>query len=149
MGIKFPTDFFINGIKEKKLYYFSSTKIDTDIPHHYVCIKKTDNDVLILTLCTSQFDTVKRFVETRNLPYETLVYITPDGENELTVDTYVNCNEIHEYTIDEFRVLYESNIVGFTGEIADSHYQQILIGLHKSTLIDEDIKELLPNAEDI
>ena len=143
--MKVPTELFIKGITEKKVYYFSSTQINTDIPHYFICIKRTDEDVLILSCCTSQFDTVKSFVESRNLPFETLVYITPADEiNPFDKQTFVNCNEYFEYSVDDFRSKYETDSISFSGAISDGHYEQILIGIHASPLIAPEVKELIP-----
>ncbi|MCC6691551.1 MAG: hypothetical protein IT235_08475 [Bacteroidia bacterium] len=143
--MKIPTDLFLKGIRARKVYYFSNNKINTEIPHYYVCIKRTDADVLILSLCTSQFETIKRFVESRNLPFETLVFIAPDIHNPFTKQTYVNCNEIHEFTVEELKEMYESEAVEFSGEISEGHYVQILLGLKASPMIDDETKDLLPD----
>lgn len=145
--MKLPTDIFLSAIEEKKVYYFSSTQINTPEPHYFICLKRTDNDVLIMSCCTSQFDTVRRFVESRSLPNETLVWISPGDqtdENPFVKDTYVNCNSSYTYTIDEFRSMYNSDSVTFSGEISDEHYEQIVIGIHKSPLIDTETKEVIP-----
>ncbi len=144
--MKLPADLFLSAIEERKIYYFSTTKINSEEPHHFVCIKRTDNDVLIMSCCTSQFETVKKFVETRSLPLETLVWITPsDTNNPFTKDTYVNCNNSHTFTVEEFRAMYSSDSVTYSGEVSEDHYLQILIGLHKSPLIDKETKELIPD----
>lgn len=86
-----------------------------------------------------------RLLEKNNLPNETIVWVSPaDEENPFTKNTYVNCNEYFTYTIDEFKNLYESDKVKFTGEISEIHYEQILIGIQMSPLIDDETKELLP-----
>lgn len=146
--MKLPTEMFLSAIDERKVYYFSTTKISSTEPHHFICIKRTDNDVLIMSCCTSQFDTVKKFVETRSLPTETLVWISPtDAVNPFSKDTYVNCNSSFTYTVDEFRTMYSSDSVSYSGEISEDHYLQILIGIHKSPLIDKETKELIPNPD--
>ena len=144
--MKFPVNYFTDNIQERKVYYFSSTYLNTNTPHYFICIKKTDDEVIILSCCTSQFETVKRFVETRSLPYETLVYISSnDSINEVfDKDTYVNCNEYYQYTVDDFRKKYEEGLIVFSGEISESHYEQILTGFHTSPMISPEIKELLP-----
>lgn len=138
-------EIFISTIAERKVYLFSTKKISTSTPHYFICLKRTDTDLLIMTCCTSQFDTVRLFAEKRNLPTETLVWITPnDQDNPFDKDTYVNCNQSFVFALDEFKELYESGKFGLSGEISESHYHQILIGLHKSPLIDEDTKTLIP-----
>ena len=143
--MKVPTDLFLQGIEEKKVYYFSSTRLNTPEPHYYICIKRTDNDILILSCCTSQFDTLRQYVETKSLPFSTLVWVSSkDDSNPFSKETYVNCNEYHPYTLDEFKQMYDSDAIDFSGEISDCHYEQIIVGIHDSPLIEPEIKELLP-----
>jgi hypothetical protein len=148
--MQLPTDVFANSIGERKVYYFSNKQLNTTVEHYYVCLNRTKGDILILSCCTSKFETVKKFVEMRNLPYETLVHIKPKpNENPFTVDTYVNCNSYYQFTVEDFVNMYQSNNLTYKGEISLSDYEQLLYGLHASPLIDEDTKELLPNPEDI
>lgn len=71
--MKIPIAFFIDGIQTGKVYYFSSTKISTEIPHYFICTKKTTQDLLILVCCTSdKNDKNKRLAELRGL-HNTLV----------------------------------------------------------------------------
>jgi hypothetical protein len=143
--MKVPTDVFLSSISDKKVYYFSSNHINTDTPHHFICLKRSDDDILIMSCCTSQFDTVSKYIETRSLPTETLVWISPkDNSNPFTKDTYVNCNSSFTYTVDEFREMYNSESINYSGEISDNHYQQIISGIHNSPLIDEETKDMLP-----
>jgi hypothetical protein len=143
--MKIPSELFIRAIQERKVYYFTSEKISSEEPHHFICLKKTDEDILIMSCCTSQYPTMIRLLEKNNLPNETIVWVSPaDEENPFTKNTYVNCNEYFTYTIDEFKNLYESDKVKFTGEISEIHYEQILIGIQMSPLIDDETKELLP-----
>lgn len=148
--MKLPINLFLAAIGERKVYYFSTTKINTAEPHYFICLKRTDNDLLIMSCCTSQFGTIKSFVETRGLPFETLVWISPkDIENPFTKDTYVNCNESKTFTLDEFKDMYNSDNISYSGEISENHYKQILIGIHSSTLIDEETKLIVPNPDTI
>jgi hypothetical protein len=40
--------------------------------------------------------------------------------------------------------MYNSNAVDYSGEISEIHYEQILIGLHKSPMIDNETKDVIP-----
>ncbi len=148
--MKLPVGTFLSAISDKKIYYFSSNKINSVDPHYYICIKRTDDDILIMSCCTSRFDTVKRFVETRSLPMETLVWISPDvanSDNPFSKDTYVNCNEYQTFTIEEFKNLYNSDSISYSGKISENHYQQIINGLHCSPLVDDESKDIIPKPE--
>jgi hypothetical protein len=146
--MKLPIELFLSSIDERKVYYFSTKKISTTDPHYFICIKRSDNDLLIMTCCTSQFETVKNLIETRDLPPETLVWITPaDDKNPFSKDTYVNCNSFFTYTVDEFRSMYSTDSVSYSGEISKDHYLKILYGIHCSPLIDIETKEMIPDPE--
>ena len=144
--MKLPVELFLQGIEEKKVYYFTSNKISTDNPHYYVCIKR-NNDVLILTLCTSQIEKKQRYIELRKLPYETLVFIKNGKTKIFNKDTCINCNEIHQLTIDEFVNKYKKDEIESSGFIDDNYYDQIIVGIHKSPIIEEEIKDLIPKPE--
>ncbi len=142
--MKLPVDLFVQGISERKIYYFSSDQINSLEKHHFVCIKRTEEDILILSCCTSQFETVKRFVESRSLPYETLVYIPPNGEDTpFVLQTFINCNQYFTYTIDEFVSMYESGSISHSGIIPEGIYSQIMVGVQRSPLIDNETKAII------
>jgi hypothetical protein len=150
--LAFPPDWFKDSLVEKKIYYFTSTTINSDKPHHYICVKRRDDNVLIMSLCTSKFDTVKKFVESRGLPNETLVYVRPEPLNEdipFDKETYVNCNNVHTFSVDELVERYTNGSVSLSGEIPDSYYHQIVTGLLASPLIAEEIKSELPSPDSI
>ncbi len=144
--MKLPEELFSDGIGERKVYYFSTPLINTGVPHYFICIRKRPDETLILTCCTSQFDTVRRFVETRQLPYETLVHISPkDDQNPFSKETYVNCNNCYISSISDFIIKYRTDAIEFSGEVSEIHYEQVLIGIHASPMIAEEIKNFLPN----
>lgn len=141
--MKLPVKLFIENVIPGKVYYFSSQKLSTSIPHYFICISRTENDLIILVCCTSQFEKRKKFIESRNLPYSTLVWVKPDIHNGLMVDSYVDCNTYFDYRIDDFVKLYENDLLEFKGEVSESHLEQIRIGLTDSPLIEEFIKKLI------
>jgi hypothetical protein len=143
-----PEDIFINSISERKIYYFSTTKIRSSEPHYFICIKRTDNDILIMSCCTTKFDTIANFITSRNLPNVTLVYIPAKNQKSpFPKDTYINCNEPLTFTIEEFKNLFNSKAIKFSGELSESFYEQILTGIHASTMIDAETKEVIPKPE--
>lgn len=137
---------FEAGIQPKEIYLFSSNYLNTPEPHYFICIKRTDGNILYMTCCTSKFDTVRRFVESRpEIPQTTVVWIKPNDPNhELYLDTYVNCNNVFSYTIEELMEMYKTGSVQYKGTISNNHYEQLLIGIHNSPLVDEEIKDFIP-----
>mgnify|MGYP005866697429 CR=1 FL=1 len=76
-----------------------------------------------------------------------LIWIKPDNTNGLTKDTFVDCNSFFEYSIDDFKTMYENNLLEYRGDISDTHYEQIINGLLESPTIPTEIKELLRKKE--
>lgn len=77
--------------------------------------------------------------------HSTLVWIKPDNNNGLTKDTFVDCNSIFEYSVEDFKTMYEQNLLEYKGEVTNGHYEQIINGLLESPNITDDIKELIRN----
>ena len=141
---------FVANIKDKEVYYFSSTMLNNDEPHYFICMKRTANDILILTVGTKQFDTIRRYIENRSLPMTTLVSIPDkldDFESPFKKETHVNCNNYFDYTVDEFKIMFDNNDIKEKGTLPDEYYEKILIGMHDSTVITPEKKLELPKLD--
>ncbi|GEM_PF-807514 len=136
-----PVKYFLNNINIRKVYHFSSDKLSTQIPHYFICILCCTNDEkLILVCCTSdKNDKRKRRIEKLGLE-NTLIWIKPDDKNGFSKDTYVDCNTFFEYSVDEFKIMYQRNLIEYKGEISESHLKQIIKGMLESPDIQEYIK---------
>lgn len=96
-----------------------------------------------MVCCTSdKNDKRKRRIEILGL-HSTLVWIKPDDNNGFTKDTFVDCNSVFEYSVRDFKTMYEQELLEYKGEVADSHYEQVINGLLESPNITDDIKELI------
>lgn len=72
---------------------------------------------------------------------DTLVYISKDDNVPFNKDTFVDCNSgIHRMTINDFSAKYSRGELTFVGEVQDSHFQQILTGIHASPMVEESFK---------
>jgi hypothetical protein len=142
--MKLDAQLFSESIQPKKVYYFESSKLGTNIPHYFICLSRSSDEMLVLVCCTTQFEKRSRYIESRGLPLSTLVWIKPDSENGLRQDSYVDCNGYFDYSIEELKQLYEDDMLDYKGEISDSHFEQILIGIKASPVVEEFIKDLLP-----
>jgi hypothetical protein len=74
-----------------------------------------------------------------------LVWVKPDAENGLQIDSYVDCNTYFAYTINDFQILYEKEEIEFGGKISEGHFVQIVTGLLESPLIEKSVKEQIRN----
>ena len=132
------------------MYKFSSTRLNTIVPHFFVCVTTKDNKVFLFTCCTSQFKKQQLYIERRNdIPNSTLVWIkAPNKLNDLYKDTYVNCNDNFMYSFDELGKLYEAGKISLEGKISEAEWQQIINGLLESPFTEDEIKELVQSLLD-
>lgn len=136
-------------IKEREVYYFCSDKISSELPHYFICIKNED-DIVIFTCGTTQWEKRQDYLTRRNKSLSTLVYINPNGAGvDFKKETYVDCNSYQVYTIEEFTNVCKSDEFEYKGTLDENYYVQIIQGLHDSDEIDEEFKESLPNPNDI
>ena len=146
INIRDSNSSFGDTIEPRKIYKFSSNKINTPILHYFICIVRDDGDFLVMTCCTSQFEKRKKFIEARpDIPNSTLVWIdAPNDDNHLTKETYIDCNNYIEYSVAELQQKYNQEEITFEGEISEVHFLQIIQGLLDSPEIEDEIKEMLP-----
>jgi hypothetical protein len=142
--MKLPFSLFLSNIKPRQIYYFVSDKlVGTIDPHYFICLA-VDNELILLSCCTSQFEKRKKFIENRELPFSTLVWLKPTPDNGFKKDTYVDCNGYFDYSASEIERLYDEDKISYIGELSESDFYQILIGLRESPLIEEAVKKKLP-----
>lgn len=133
-------------ITHRQILYFICPDLNSPNPHYFICVAHHPNGELVLSCCTSQFDTVKKLVERGRFPNSTLVYMPPASDNPFVKDTYINCNEYVPYLISELWEMYTLGSLSLHGELPLHSFEQILIGFKDSPLIEEDVKEKLPDV---
>ncbi|HVU56129.1 MAG TPA: hypothetical protein VHD83_13785 [Puia sp.] len=131
-----------------KVLYFSCEELGTLEPHFFICIVRQPDDIIVLSCGTSQFNTVMKLIERKRFPNETLVFIpAEDGTNPFSKDTYINCNEYFPYDISELWDMYDLGRLAIRGDIAQDSLHQIILGFHKSPIIEYEVKEMLPDPD--
>jgi hypothetical protein len=134
---------FEETLEPGRIYFFKNKELTSDAPHFHILIAIPNNDLLILTCCTSQFEKRARFIELANLPNETLVWLKPDDDNPFTKDTYVDCNSSFKYSRDTFIDMYTNENLEYKGIISDGKLLEIIHGVITSPMITEEIKDLI------
>jgi len=139
-----PSSLFTSSIEEGNIYYFTTDQINTQVPHHFICIKKSDK-VVLFNCCTSNPDSMYKFVTAKKLSEETIVTIPAFTKGtELTKHTYINCNEDPiEFTLEQFTDKFKALKVKSTGTIDAEYFSKILAGIRASDMIDEEMKEFI------
>jgi hypothetical protein len=134
-----PVSVFAESFKIGNIYYFKNPKITSAEPHPHVCVGIKDQAVVFLICGTSQFEKKKRYFELNDIAYETLVWVQPDPLiNQLTKDTYINCNDIIPHNFIE---LHGTPSFNYYGVVSESELFQIKNGIEISTLIEEEFKK--------
>ncbi|HTE27592.1 hypothetical protein [Flavitalea sp.] len=140
---------FSSTVKEKEVFFFATEKIFTEDPHFFICVKKTESEVLLFTCCTSQGGKREDYLNRKGVSLKTLVYIKPVKGLPFTKDTFVDCNKCFQYTMEEFKKMCEEGTMQYKGEISPEYYEQIIVGLLESPEIDQEVKNKLPDPSDI
>lgn len=142
--MEIPAIAFSSTIEEKNIYLFSSDKLNTSVPHHFICLKKLAGDVVILSCCSSKYETAYNFIKLKKIPETTLVTIPAKTEGtEFTKHTYVNCNEYFELSISALEKMFLAGKIKATGALPNLYYEQIISGIKESPLIDQELKDEL------
>lgn len=137
-----PLSLINEAVNETELYFFTKNT-DKGVPGHmHVCVRKGDKFILF-TACTSQTDTILKFVTRTNADPNTFPCFAPDDVNGFKQLTYINCNNIIEFDKIEFlNQIKENKVYKLQGIISDYAMQQIVKGIKLSKTVPENIKKL-------
>ncbi|KIC92579.1 hypothetical protein [Flavihumibacter sp. ZG627] len=135
---------FLEAIVAKAIFRFATPELNTITPHFFICIVVQPDDIVVLSCCTSQYQTVKRIIAKNRFPASTQVLIDPsDPANPFNRETYINCNEYFPFGIDELMDLYDKSLIEYWGALPEHSFHEIIQGFLDSPQIEEELKELL------
>lgn len=131
--VDLPPDLVIDSTLEiGSIYKIKAPElISTDIPHFFIVVA-IDNHDIYLVLCTSKKDKKVEHFENKNLDFTSLVYIKPDIDNKLPIDTYINCNDYFVITKNNLKLKLISGYLTYIGKVSLNHYLQIKNGIVES-----------------
>lgn len=134
------------NLDAKDIFYFSSDKLKSTEPHYFICISTSDPDGLIgMVCCTSQFAKRQAFINDNNISYQTLVRIKKSNDNGLKKESYVDCNNYFQFTKQELINKCKTNNFQMAGTLEEAYFEQLIIGLGESKLIEGNIREYATN----
>lgn len=144
--IQIPGKLVLQSMKDGDVYFFDKG-VNIGIPEHlHICVVKDSvNGTLIFACCTSQIDTMNRLILKKNLSSETIVYMKKSQYPFLTKDTYINCNDVFKMEEKDFINEYDRGNISKRDGIELGHYSQILNGIQKSDLVEEELKDVIAN----
>lgn len=90
-----------SAIKPGSVYYFPEASFSSPEPHYFVVLNHNPltDTFLVLVCASSQIEKVKR--RRRTCPANTLVELSPVEYAAFTMPCIIDCNDVHEYTIDD------------------------------------------------
>lgn len=127
--------FVIGGI-----YWYVNPQISSTDPHPHVCVGEYEGNWILLFCGTSNFTGKKRHFVLNKIATETLVRIQPNQTNTLTVDTYLNCNEVQYHSISD---LTADKTFKLKGNISDSEMWNLKNAIAISELLEQDIQQYI------
>lgn len=140
--MELPQSLLEETINESEIYFFTS-QTNVGVPEHiHICVKKQDK-YFLFTACTSQTDTIYKFVIHSHIDPNTFPCFVPDETNGFRQITYVNCNQIIEYNKNDFlKLLSDNKIYKLKGKLSVDGMKQIIKGIKLSKIVPERIKKL-------
>ena len=128
----------LKNLEERHIYFFEPTAT-IGIPNHcHIFLKKSGEDFLIFSCCTSQQKTMQKLIAINGWSQSTIVKLAPNIQNKLTTDTYINCNSLQIISSDDFFDNFKQGSVTINNaEIDDVSFLAIENGIIQSDLVDE------------
>lgn len=135
-----PSNLINSVIKDKAVFYLRTNKIDSGEPHYFIVISNIDNKIIALSCCTSQYDTILKYIKRNKYPDNTIADIDYNSYDFLKTSTFINCNNKIEFDYDEF---VKKHLKDEKGEINNEDYKKIVDGMLSSPDIEEEFKIIL------
>lgn len=98
------------SVVEGEIYFFTEQCPVGVANHPHVLLRHKDK-YLFLNTCSSSLDTAIRLAQARKWPIDSYPVVHKSAVNNLTYDSYVNCNEYIELTEEQFGAYYKSGYI--------------------------------------
>lgn len=130
-------------IQSGSVYYFSNNKFDNLIPHYYVVLNNDpQNEPLLVLVCASS--QVQKVREKRQLLRpDTVVEISPSEYPSFTVQSIVDCNSIHERTVQQLQTQYDNGNLRVEPIMAAAIVDRLRDAVLESDLVEREIHDIL------
>lgn len=130
------------GLRAGSVYYFQSRELTSELPHFFIVVNRDPigEQLLLLTIVTSNVADVR----TRNHDrLHTVVEISPQEYNELTMLSAVDCNVLLEKPLAELVGLVERQEIRYHRDLPSELFDKIKTAILASRLVPDELKELL------
>lgn len=129
-------------VAEAQICYFGKDSTIGVPDHYHICVKKQGRTYMF-TACTSQIDTIYRYLSHSGTDPNTIPCLSPSVSNGFRVLTFVNCNQVYvcesEAMADEIRLGHVSKE---QGSLTEEEMLMLVKGIRLSRTVSDDIKSL-------
>jgi hypothetical protein len=129
-------DFMIESLLPKDVIIFQNPGLNSTDPHMYVCVGRQNNRYQFL-ICSTQEHSIKKRVVIRGQAPDTVVQITPSIDCPVHRDSWIDCNNVFDFSHEELKSLVNNNFNRPTVRMPERHHQSIVNGICLSELVDQ------------
>lgn len=109
-------------------------------------VDHTDN-IFFLTIATSQITKRKEYIQSRNLPKDTLVIVSVGESMYFSLETAFNCNDPIQYGVEQIYAEYTADSSIYRWVIEESILNRIMEAIRISPQISKRIKDKILNPD--
>ena len=127
---------------ESDIYFFNNGAMIGVPGHFHICVKRKDK-LVFFTACTSQINTIIRFLSNTATDPNTIPCIHPSQNNGFRELTFVDCNRVFDCSI---QTLIENLQIGTItkgkGRVSLKEMRMLVNGIKLSKTVADNIKKL-------
>ena len=133
-----------SAIKPGSVYYFPEASFSSSEPHYFVVLNHNPltDTFLVLVCASSQIEKVKRRRQ-RTCPANTLVELSPSEYSAFTKPCIIDCNTVHEHTIENLVSMRGKYDLKTKPEMAAAIVETLRQAVVASPLVTGKIKSML------
>lgn len=137
---------FADNIQVGQIYYLKKHKLITSEPHYFIVVGKSDTELVLFSCFTSNFESRRRYIELKKLPFTTLVQVKHNKENNLKQESYVDCNSVYDHPIGDLYDLNKKGLMTLVGNLNDGKLEEIKVGIAESPLVPGELKDIVAES---
>jgi hypothetical protein len=126
------------------VFYLKTDKINSPLPHYFICVAKSADEILFLSCVTSQGEKQRAFILKEGLPSNGLVVIEPSPDNDFTKTSFVACyNPLTEIPLEWLKAEVEAGKATRKQSLNEAKLKEIATELARSTRLPVSIQRLI------
>jgi hypothetical protein len=129
-------DFMLQSIVPKDVIIFTNPSFSSPDPHLYICVGRQNNHYQFVLASTRQAEVARR-VAVRGQHQLTIVQIDPAPACPLHQQSWIDCNNIYNYTHAELKALVGDTLQRVQNRMPDNYHEAIVNGICISEITEQ------------